>query len=391
MTKSVCCAIKPLPNDKHSSDLSPTQYLNSEDIIGLKKQLHGGQLPSACESCHIEEKNGIPSLRQKINGILTQGDPKGKNWIDVYLKNKNNFESDMILMADVKIGNTCNHACLMCHPHSSSLIYRDWAGRKDSEFVKEYLEKDKAYFEKAKFNGYKNTKYAQYLADVLEKNKHIKYLKLIGGEPFLDTRLLQTLADMNQKQKDYLELSFVTNGSIDIVETLKKIGSFKNIQISISLEGIGEIQEFARAGSTWLQLEENILRTIDAGCCDVTIHHTLQTATVMGFKQLLDWCKKYNITLSCGTVTHPDYLSIRSLPTVLKNKIIKDINGFDSLFVVKDNVEEENLTYEKLINKIEGMNFDQTLHDKFLRYIGWYQENKNIPRFENLFPEFFEL
>ena len=249
MSKRVCCVIKKLPVDKDSKNLTALEYLNSKDIVDLKKQLEEDKMPSACDACWQDEKNNIKSLRQQLNGILTAGKTGQRTWLDSYFKNKQDYNSDMILMADVKMGNTCNHACVMCNPQDSSLIYSDWIKRKDSLFVKEYTEKDTNYFDTAKFNGYKNKKYKEYIQSVITDNKHLKYLKLLGGEPFLDNELITALENLDPVIKKKLKLSLVTNGSVDIVSVLKRLGTFDHIQISVSLEGVGEVHEFARAGS----------------------------------------------------------------------------------------------------------------------------------------------
>ena len=389
MSKRVCCVIKKSLSDKDSKNLTPLEYLNSPDIINLKTQLTAGEMPASCDACWQDEKNNIKSLRQQLNGVLTVGRPEQNNWLDSYFKNKQDYDSDMILMADVKMGNTCNHACVMCNPQDSSLIYNDWIKRKDSSFVKEYTEKNPSYFDNAKFNGYKNKKYREYIQLIITDNKHLKYLKLLGGEPLLDSELIIALEKLDNRVKKNLKLSLVTNGSVDIVSVLKRIGTFNHIQISVSVEGVGEVHEFARAGSLWSNLEKNILNTIDSKLCDITIHHTFQTATVLGFNDLTSWCKKHSIKLTCGIVRDPDYLSIKSLPNTLKSKIIEWMISNQKYIINTDSIENNTLSYDNLILKIKDFEYDPVLNKKFFGYIDWYQSNKNIPQLQTIFPELY--
>jgi organic radical activating enzyme len=389
MSKRVCCAIKDLPAGEDSKNLTPLEYLNSDDIIDLKKQLSEGKMPSSCDACWQSEKIGVKSVRQTLNGVLTAGNPDQSNWLDSYFKHKKDYSSDLILMADVKMGNTCNHSCVMCSPQDSSLIYNDWMKRKDSPFVKEYTAKDSDYFEKAKFNGFKNKKYSDYIELVIKNNKNLKYLKLLGGEPLLDDKLISALQNLDEAVKKKLQLSFVTNGSIDIVPVLKRIGTFKHIQISISVEGVGKVHEFARAGSSWQSLERNILQTMDSKLCDLVIHHSFQTATILGFNDLLNWCKKHSIKLTGGMVNRPDYLSIRSLPDALRNKIIESMVPNQKYFINRDNIEDNTLSYDNLILMIKDTVYDPALNRKFFKYIEWYQNNKDIPSLRDIFPELY--
>ena len=391
LSKRVCCAIKKLPNDDNSINLTPIEYLNSADVIELKSQLAEGKMPSACDACWGDEENNIPSLRKMLNGVLTNGNPDLPNWTDSYFKNKKDYTSEMILMADVKMGNTCNHACVMCNPNDSSLIYTDWFKRKDSVFVKEYTNKYPNYFDNVKFSGFKNTQYREYINFTINNNKHLKYLKLLGGEPLLDNDLITMLENLDINIKKNLKLSLVTNGSIDMVNVLTRIGKFKHIQISVSLEGVGQVHEFARAGSNWAQVEQNILKTLeyDTGI-ELIIHHTFQSSTVLGFNDLLNWCKHHSIRLSCGIVNNPEYLSIKALPENLKQSVIDSITNNRDHFISNSDTDTNSLSYENLILKIKNIKFDSQLQERFFEYIDWYQVNKSIPKLETIFPDLYK-
>ena len=346
-------------------------------------------MPKVCDACWNKEKNKVASLREGLNGIMTLGNPDKNNWTDSYFKNKKNYRSDVIVMADIKVGNTCNYACVMCGPQDSSLIYNDWVKQKESVFVKEYLEKDPDYLEKAKFNGYKNKKYEEYIDFILKNNKNLKYLKLLGGEPFLNNNILSRLEHMDNDTKKKLTISFVTNGSVDITSVLERLGAFKQIMITISIEGVGVTQEFARAGSIWNEVEKNVLRAQESNMCYLTVHHSLQTSTVLGFGSLLDWCKQHSIKLSCGLVRNPDYLSVRSLPDRLKEKLLRDINQNKDTLIGNNDPETGAISYDNLILAIQEFNYDPILNEKFFRYIDWYQSNKNIPKLQSIFPELY--
>ncbi len=386
MTKRVCCGIQKLPADDNTKDITPLEYLNMPHIKKLKQQLTNGQRPSVCNSCWKAEDTGNLSLRNILNETILG--TEDKNWSSNYFKNKNGYDSDLILSADVKIGNTCNHACVMCNADNSSLLYNDWIKRKDSPFVQEILDQNPNYFEEVKFQGYKNKTYRKYIEDTVLNNDHLRQLKILGGEPFMDKTLLENLRLIPEKRKNKMTLTFVTNGSIDFVPILKSLGNFYHISLTVSLEGVDEVQEFARAGSKWNTLEKNILKGIE-NKFDVRIHHSMQTATILGFKKLIQWCKQNGILLSCGMVDGPDYLSIAALPTELKEQIIKDILPYETSFATDVDLESGHMQFNKLILMIKDYNFNKKLHKKFFEYIEWYQSNKQIPKLQNIFPELY--
>lgn len=393
MTKKVCCSIKALPNDGLSKNLNPIDYLNSKDVLQLKKDLLNGKKNKACSACWIKEAKGIKSLRIGLNQVLTNQKFYEKNWIDSYFKQANDkIKTKMLLSADVKMGNTCNHACVMCRPADSSLVYNDWMSKHNSSVVQGYLKKDPNYLNSVKTYGYKNSVYIDYLKQVIDSYHSLKSLKFLGGETLLDRKLLNLLRNIPQSKKDQIKINVVTNGSIDLEWFCKYIGEFRHVSCSISVEGVEELQEWARYGSNWKYLEKNILNALDKTNLDITILHTFQTATVLGFGDLADWCKKNGLKLLCSLVEDPEELSLASLPSHLKTKIISSLKqNKDSVSSVENTADEEFLDYHNLVSGVEHIQYSAKMYEKFKTYIEWYENNKKVTPLKDIFPELFNL
>ena len=386
-SKRVCCAIK--STYPKSVTQGPLEFLNSAPNIRLKKDLHQGTKSKSCEKCWIAEDNGRISLRQKLNGVLTKNASTiNKTWIDSYFKHKNNFRSEDVLMADVKIGNTCNFACVMCVPEDSSMVYNEWRKKSDSFFIKETLQKDPEYLDKIKKYGYKNQNYKKYVKNILS-NKKLRYLKLLGGEPLLDQHLLNELKSLPEIQKENLSLYIVTNGSKDLVAIKEYLGNFKSIMFTISLEGIGIVQDYARYGSNWDTVSTNILNLKKLFPSDVIIHTTLQTTTVLGLKDLANWCKKNGIALSVGMCQQPSYLSFASLPNEVREQVKTALVEAEITIRQKSVGDEEQWSVEKIIDTIELTKFDPSEYKKFIEYVEWYEKDKKINKLSNIFPSLF--
>lgn len=382
--KKVCCVIN--SNSPDSVKKGPLEFLNSKQNIDLKKELHSGKRPNACKSCWQDEDNGRISLRKKLNGVLTKNTSSiSETWLASYFKHKNDFQSEDILMADIKIGNTCNFACVMCVPEDSSMIYNEWRKKPDVFFIKDKLKKYPEYLDKIKYTGYANKHYRNYVEDILA-NKRLKYLKLLGGEPLLDRHLLNLLKSLPEQQKNNLSLYIVTNGSQDLLATKKYLGEFKSIMFTISLEGTSQIQDYARYGSDWNAVSTNILNFKKKCPSDVTIHTTLQTTTILGFKDLAEWTRKNNLALSLGVCNQPDYLSFASLPDNVRDIVKKSLCDAN-LDIIQNSIGDEvSWPIEKIVNILESTKFNPELYKKFLDYIKWYENGKNIPSLKNIFP-----
>jgi len=386
-SKRVCCAIK--SKDPKSIRQSPLEFLNSPDNITLKKKLHQGNKASQCRDCWLAEAHGEVSLRQKLNGVLTNNSSSiSKTWIDSYFKHKTDFMSENVMMADIKIGNTCNYACVMCVPEDSSLIYNEWRKNSNAFFIKEKLQKDSDYLDRIKRYGYKNENYKKYVKNILS-NKNLKYLKLLGGEPLLDQKLLEELKNLPEQQKNNLFLYIVTNGSKDLLAMKEYLGNFKRIMFTISLEGISQVQDYARYGSDWNNLSENILKFKKLFPSDIIIHTVLQTTTILGLKDLANWANEHNMALSVGLCEQPSYLSFLSLPNEVRQKVKKILVEANITISQKTIGDEQHWPVEKILDILERTNFNPGEYKKFMSYIKWYEKNKNISRLNHIFPSLF--
>lgn len=387
--KKVCCSI-----DKSTkSELGVFEHLNSEANLKLKKDLHNGIQNKNCQKCWKAEQNNVRSLRQTLNASLlnNQNTIEG-SWLTSYFKRKENWLSDRLLMADVHIGNTCNHACIMCIPADSSLIYNHWQKSQDNEFVKEVLDKDPKHLERIKMNGFKNKKYEEYFTHVIENNPNLRVLKIIGGEPLLDKNLLRKLQELDDEHKQRLSIWIVTNGSVNLNETVQKLGNFKGIFFAVSVEGVGQVHEYARYGSNWQQLESNILNFKQSNTRAVTIHHTIQASTLLGLEDLSHWCNSNNVPISLGFVKHPDYLSVSAIPNHVREAVIEKAKA--NKILVKENTlsDEPTLSAENMLHTLTSTEFNPHLYRRFLRFVDWYEENKaDIPKLKDIFPQLYEV
>lgn len=386
-SKRVCCAIK--SKDPESIEKNPLEFLNSNDNVALKKLLHHGTKASQCRDCWLAEAHGEVSLRQRLNGVLTNNSSSiSKTWIDSYFKHKTDFMSEDVMMADIKIGNTCNYACIMCVPEDSSLIYNEWRKKSNAFFIKEKLQEDPDYLDRIKRYGYKNQNYKLYVKNILS-NKNLKYLKLLGGEPLLDQKLLDELRSLPEKQKNKLSLYIVTNGSKDLLAMKEYVGNFKRIMFTISLEGTSQVQDYARYGSNWDNLSENILKFKKLFPSDIIIHTVLQTTTILGLKDLANWAKENNMALSVGLCEQPSYLSFLSLPNEVRQQVKKILIEANITISQKTIGDEQHWPVEKILDIMERTNFNPDEYKKFMNYVKWYEKSKNIPRLTNIFPSLF--
>ena len=377
MTKSVCCLVEMRTEDPGTESFTPLQYLNSPKVIAMREKMANGIRVPECAECWTKEKSGTQSYRQAMNS-------RHGPWLDLYLKQKTNYNTDMVLMADIKIGNTCNFACVMCNPSDSSMIYNNWVRNKDNEFVKDYTNSDSDYFEKAKRNGFKQITYREYIENILN-NEKITYIALIGGEPLLDYKLISMLCNLPEERKQKLSLEITTNGSHDLVKHMEDFGNFMNIQWNISLEGTALAQDYARYGSDWDSIEKNVLglRKITK---NITISTCLFATTVSKLHELVAWTKQNEISFSITYLEKPEYLTMDVVPDAIKKDAIKKLSKLEEYNVLENN-KLIPVTIQSLIDLIGSSTYNKQLHKQFIKFLTFYEKGKTLPKFLDVFEE----
>jgi molybdenum cofactor biosynthesis enzyme MoaA len=187
-------------------------------------------------------------------------------------------------------------------------------------------------------------------------------LQLLGGEPLLDKKMFSILADQPAENKARISLNFITNGSQNLVAAAERLQGYKQVSFSISLEGVGAIQDWARTGSDWTEIEQNIFTALQQGIL-VAVTHTLQASTVIKLPALVRWCRQHQLRLDCGVLTDPDYLSVAVLPANTRQQIL-------------DQFDLSNELERSIHNLIVSLPLAVDRYDDFVEYVAWYEQDQ---------------
>jgi molybdenum cofactor biosynthesis enzyme MoaA len=358
-------------------DTSAQEWMQSEYSTYLREQLTTGNQLAECTKCWDKEKVGMKSLRQTLNDTVTanKGDHIENTWVRLFVEKNKNFDNYLLKSADVKLSNVCNFSCAMCTPEYSSKILDRW--EKDPSFkdIQVVLAKDPGYLNNIR-QTYQSQRGYQHLKDIL--NEPITHLKVLGGEPLLDKELFKILLAVPKEKQSSIYLHFVTNGSKSLVEAKKLLSSYRSISFTVSLEGIGETQDYIRNGSNWVEIEHNILEAKDQGLL-VNINHALQALSVINLYQLVEWAYIHKIKLNISTLVDPAYLSVGVLSNQVRKKSIENLKMLNVPLEIID----------KIIQIIEAIPEKRELYQKFVDYIFWY-EKQTTTTLKTICPEFLD-
>ena len=88
-----------------------------------------------------------------------------------------------------------------------------------------------------------------------------KRVGLLGGEPLFDPKTFEILQKLIDHNNTSCFISLITNGSIHLnAKQLDLLNQFTDLNICISIDGVGPVFEYMRWPGKWSNLLENILQ-----------------------------------------------------------------------------------------------------------------------------------
>lgn len=300
---------------------SVDDYYNNSFMRKIREDMLNGERNPFCSSCHRIEDAGGTSIRQ----IYVQAHPK------VYENAMANINRGKVKQnieyIDFSLGNICNIKCRMCGPQSSQHLNTDfeqlnWGYNSDLT-------------EKA-FNSWKNEDHITRLVDPHLKN--LKEFLVTGGEPLISMVHLKLLERMVQSgHSQHVRMRYHTNLMKINPKILELWKNFSQIELHISLEGVGEVNDYIRHLSRWEVITANMRKLIEMqNDNQIPIHFEIHTCfqiyNVLRVTELFEFLKGFseNIPFIPHPILldHPTSLSVYKLPIHLKKRASDQITQY---------------------------------------------------------------
>ena len=352
-----CCQWYPEGNQDLEYRWDQYQGYNDNVRTAILKDFDQGIRHIGCTKCFREEDLGYTSLRQRANELHpeTHATPSVDN--PIY-----NFE--------IRLGNHCNLRCIMCGTYASSAWHQE-RGQNPEAFdrinmIRQHPQPDK---------WWENPEYIEFLT---EKLKDAVSIDISGGEPFPLPSTWKILDILIASNNTGVRLQFNTNLTRVPPVLVDKLKLFTNVWISVSLEGVGAMNDYLRYPSRWEEISANMILLQEALPGVVkNINHTLQHASVYSLPALVDYAKSREIDLRITTVSGTPCLTMESAPPEDLKRLVDWIETVDWLrrpeSIRLGQIYPYNLWGEELYNIITGLGkttvFDQKLYEDYRQYV----------------------
>ena len=238
---SVCCAFRRddekgnLPYIQEYDKLS--DHLNHPFIKDIQQKMLKGEKVPGCATCYYAEKHGYQSMREK----------------EIYTWHKESFrdftppdlENPKLEFIEVTFGNYCNLACRTCN----------------SDLSHSWLKENKMLGDKNLPNASTTTRMNIDREWQDDDFKDLQYLKITGGEPLLHPDFPKFMERLEQQN---IYCFIFTNASwVPKKRIFDMMKNFKYLQVFLSVDGTGTVQEYMRHNSVWETTEKSVRKWME--------------------------------------------------------------------------------------------------------------------------------
>jgi len=341
-----CCQFK---NPRKYKTKNLEEYFYSDQMKQVRKDLLNGVKNKSCEKCWLDEEAGGDSLRQIYNRTLGLfGDSSMKEQIkEPKVENIRSF--------DLTLGNLCNLKCTMCSPHLSSQMLAEVNLNKE---LQQFYDEDM--LKQSKYNWAKENHFVDWCNKHLPKSIHIKFT---GGEPFIIPWIRSVLENIPDTQKSKCVLSFTSNLTTLNTDLFDVFGKFKEVWLSVSVEGYKETFEYIRHGHKWDTLTKNIqkVKQMKIPNLNLMINYVMQTPSFHSIIPMTKYFDTLQLKINPMLLVYPNHFHISALSEKAKKVFLKkteNYNGYNKAFInwardmTRNHMEQNNEYTKKAIKHL---------------------------------------
>lgn len=354
-------------------DTSVMEYYNSEQMSNLRTKLLSGEKPDICKKCYYEDT--FDKLSGRKRQLLKSG--VIENHFDLSLRNSPHFDifkysaenagqaNYYPVDLQIDLGNTCNSACIMCTPMSSSKLAADYI--KLNKITPELFDLP------VKYKSWtQDPNLLDRFVKEISEISHLKYVHFIGGETLYDPafyKICDKLIETGISKE--IVIGATTNGTLYDDKIEKIITNFKGFHLGVSIESVTELNDYIRYPSQIVPTLENIKKFLslrERSNLYVSLRITPNIFTIYELDKLIEFMIRHNVIAeSCNILNNPDVLKMELLPNDIRIETIDKIRSV---------INKYNLSKANIINVRVPSSIVQVLSDVAIDYLTFLESYK---------------
>jgi len=355
-------------------------FRNAALMKEIRLAMLDGVYHDSCVRCKREADAGMQSRadweRDIWQNSITEESARDLTSIDGSI----DIEKNPIRYMDLRFGNLCNLKCRMCGPTDSNMWYEDtvklWGPQyTDSGKKIKLIKNSKGKHQPTEdiYNWYENPNFWK---DMEYQIPEIERLYIVGGEPLIIEQhyeFLQKCIDAGRADKILIEYNTNITNIPDRAWNIWKY--FFRVQIGMSVDAIGTVNDYIRSPSKWWKIEENMRKLDNAeGEFKIWWAATIQAYNLIHLPETMIWkiqqnFKRINVHIDYKSVIsphplhNPKFLNIKIFPKESKEWITYFFNEWKSK------------GKEQISNKLNYKHFCKIL-DTYVNYM-WADDYSN--------------
>jgi MoaA/NifB/PqqE/SkfB family radical SAM enzyme len=309
------------------------ENVNDYLISDFRKQqinkLENNQWPTGCEDCKLDEQIENHSLR---TGAI------------------NRYKDPLYTDAEVKFGNMCNLACVMCSPDNSSLIEKEYIKHKGKHelFDQTFTSVNNWYTDKNKL---------QSIAWQLSDRNQIRFT---GGEPTVNNYLIDFLTEVKKHNTD-ITIKLTTNGNNWPTKLHDLLSEFKTV-ISVSIDARGVKNDYIRWPSNWEKINRNVNRMMSLPNSKVECGTTIASYNVHLMEDLAEWVTETGfINHNIDPVWSPEIFRPCNTTDEIKHNFVNFAKTYEPAQRVIKNVNQPGTGLKETIDFLQILDYNRSI------------------------------
>ena len=350
-------------NFNYVSDFVDT-WKNNKQINEIRQRMIDGKPVKQCRRCYQYENAGAYSMSKRINNSINIE----KQFPGSIQQMKDNKKLTLRSL-DIKFGNKCNLACVMCDGGSSSLHVKEKKNNTVPKELHNWIAPD----------GKDNTFDKENLEELLKQAPNLVKLKFTGGEPTLLAGFKEFIERLSETEyAKNIEVMIVTNGTTDVTKWIDTFSKFKLFEVNWSTDGLGSTFEYIRWPGKWdktTKIQRKFNQTIkEKGYTNIVsiLTSAIQLLNLDQCPKLLEYCEDANFDWFAPVlVMWPEPLQLSIAPKHIKEQVIKECLPYTQKGKRFSEVE----SFIKIIETSKGSHLTWQDTKKFLNY---YDSVRNL-------------